>query len=267
MGICQKCRENISLKDDELYCPNCGELPYECWNCKEEITNRKQCIKCGFYPCEYCGVCGKACNLASIIEEVKLLPTDREKIERAFEYFEGKPKLNCIENVPISYSKNRLRQLFLKMNGKNVKAPNDAALFRERFRKIRSSLLSSTWTVNDLREAGTYGQEVRDASYLAVCHGFAKATQIEKVVKGKKQKYVMFERTNMATCPLLNTKKLLVKRCGKCHKTFDDENLTTCPDCIFTKGKQKGQPPMLKEVNSHVDLCQLPRIKFKKRET
>ncbi len=72
MGTCNKCGSEISLKDNEKNCPTCGKAPYNCWNCKQDITGEtRECAVCHFFICPSCGKCGTNCKLPGWINELK----------------------------------------------------------------------------------------------------------------------------------------------------------------------------------------------------
>ena len=50
MGKCIHCGNVITLQDGEKNCPSCGNPPYNCWKCGEEITGEtKECAICHFF--------------------------------------------------------------------------------------------------------------------------------------------------------------------------------------------------------------------------
>ena len=81
MGKCINCGKEINLKEGEVNCPSCGQPPYKCWNCNENITGEtKECSVCNFFICPSCGCCGKECKIQEILIGVRFL-NDRKKIE------------------------------------------------------------------------------------------------------------------------------------------------------------------------------------------
>ena len=82
MGKCRNCGKQIKIVSKEKKCPSCGENPYICWNCKEEITGgEKECAICHFYVCPSCKHCGSDCLSYELIQGLKEKKSLREMVE------------------------------------------------------------------------------------------------------------------------------------------------------------------------------------------
>ena len=276
MGICQNCNKEITLKENETTCPNCGMYPYFCWNCKTKILldQTKECQICHYYICPKCSSCGSECNIHSLI--IKLL-TDypelqqlkKTKIRDLIYYIyiakEGKIRLECLERkIGVSYAKGRLRNMVLKLKGYKTKNKEDCEMFKKRFDSMVDKPLGTTWTVNQEREDGTLGVEVRDISNLMVCMGSA-SKKIIKVINNNKveRKYEEYTRVELEPCKHHMFDNLIKWKCQnkKCGKIFDKET-KSCDNCVYVKGKNKGEPYEVKETASYCNFCQLSRNLF-----
>ena len=171
MGICKHCGKEITLVDGEKNCPNCGMPPYNCWNCKAEISGEtKECLVCHFFECPTCGCCGKNCLLWEMTSEFKI---PKETIQKIYDRINKPPRANCPRGVPISYAKSKLRRFALRLKKLNVKDNLDFEGFKEKLDEIDKMPLGETWTINQIKDAGTYGMEFREASNFAICAGMA----------------------------------------------------------------------------------------------
>jgi hypothetical protein len=67
MGVCNNCGKHIGFIDGETRCPNCGELPYNCWNCFVKINEKpmEECSICHWAICE-CDKCSPVCKCYGI---------------------------------------------------------------------------------------------------------------------------------------------------------------------------------------------------------
>ena len=155
----------------------------------------------------------------------------------------------------------------MRLKGLSTKNKEDAEAFGERFTKIINFPISKTWTINKEKEEGQYGIELREVSNLAICMG--KAKKVKKELKNKVGEviriYEEFERVETKPCKYRNWDKLITKYCYKCKKTFN-QNVNSCPTCIYSKGKNKGEQVNLRNRKSKVDFCQLNRTSYKKEE-
>ena len=267
MGTCFNCKEEISLKDGEVNCPSCGEPPYQCWNCKADITGEtKECKVCHFFVCPSCGVCGKDCTLLDLIRETRDMG-HRERVEYIYNSIQSPERKNCPKGIPISYAHCKLRNMALRLQKVLKKNDQDAEAFEERFVKIKRFLPGTKWTITSEKEDGQYGIELREVSNLAVCMGMAKKQKIIKRNSDGKiiKEYEEFERVEEDACPKHNFDKLASKYCYKCKKTFPLE-VESCPECKYSKGKDEEQPIKLQIRKSKIHFCSLNRNEFVKKE-
>jgi len=260
MGKCIHCHKEITLKEGEVNCPNCGMPPYYCWNCYNKISGEgKQCKVCGFFPCFNCGVCGEKCRFSEHMIAIKN-KEGREIIEYFYDIKLGLIRKSCPKGVPISYAKAKLRNAALKLKGFNVKSEGDKKAFNERYKKMIDWPVGKTWSINKEREEGFYGAELREISNLGICLG--KVRKNIEINKKTKQEYELFERVEEEQCHLVNRENLIVKQCPKCRKNYEITKLF-CDKCVYEKGDKKGLFCDLKERKSSVDYCQLNRKDFK----
>lgn len=265
MGKCNNCGKQITLKEGEKNCPNCGKPPYICWNCQTDITGEtKECPVCHFFICPSpsCSKCGKECMIPELILVTKGLKR-RETIEKIYESITAPKRKSCPKGIPISYAHSKLRNMALRLQGFLTSDLEDKEEFALRFDKIIQYPIGKTWTINQEREDGQYGIELREVSNLAICMGKAKK---EKIVKRNSdgliiKEYEQYERIEKDNCKSMNWDNLLVRYCKKCKKTFDKE-VKYCPTCIYSKGDKKGQPYILVERASHINFCSLGRKDF-----
>jgi hypothetical protein len=260
MGNCMSCGRSINLKEGEETCPNCGKNPYICWNCGREITgSEKECPVCHFYTCPGCGRCGKNCARPFLI--IKCAGMSVEQIvDYVMLWKSGKMRGNCHKGVPLSYAKGKLKTFALKLQGFRVKSDDDLEAFEKKFEEIKEFPIGKTWTVNFIKDNGTYGQEYREASNLAVCMGLAVKEKAEK----DGHEYYRYRRENREQCPYANWDKLVVKQCPKCKKTYSflNSHLKRCMCTRKTRGKEKGFFWALENRTSNCDFCDLPRGQF-----
>lgn len=278
MGKCTNCGKEISLKEGERLCPGCGELPYICWECKNQIDESSdECAFCGYFICNTCGQCGKDCSRDEMARElIKKFPNiNSDELVKILDWFgekkKGYDRYKCPKGVPISYAKTRLRNWAVKLKGFYVKGEGDRLEFKRIFDDIEVKKEGDTWTITEGREPGEYGIELRDASNMSVCMGIANV-RMEDVknkqnrVIGKRARYTRIDKEKEIICPETNHDKLIVKKCLKCKNIYPIEQ-TQCnkEECRVKKGKHKGELRELVEAVSHVNFCQLPRKEFIKQ--
>lgn len=258
MSICKHCGKDIVLKDGEKNCPNCGLPPYNCWNCGEEITGEtKECKKCGFFTCPSCGVCGTNCPRFSDIQAIKG-KSPEEIVDYFYNQQSGLERKDCPFGVPISYAKDKLRTMALKLKGYNTKNEKDTEAFKKRFEKIGNYPTGKEIIITYEKEEGTHGIELREACNLLVCQGYLKKQWVKK--DGKE--YEIFIRTNeVKPCPHSNWSNLIQKYCKKCKRTYP-YYVDFCKECKYQTGEKKGQIMKLATRKSYTSFCQLPRIHF-----
>lgn len=267
MGTCFNCKKEISLKDGEVNCPSCGEPPYQCWNCKADITGEtEECPVCNFFVCPSCGVCSKDCILPELIIATREM-RHREMVEYIYSSIKTPDRRTCHQGIPISYAHGKLKNMALRLKGFRVKNKEDAEAFEKRFEKIEGFPINKTWVISQEKEDGEYGIEFREVSNLAVCMGMAKKETIEKKNSESKiiNKYELFTRIDIEPCNNRNWDDLISSYCYKCKQPFE-RGVPYCPTCIYEKGKDKGQPVKLFERKSKVHFCQLNRKDFIKNK-
>jgi hypothetical protein len=287
MGTCWNCDTQLSLGEDETHCDNCGEIVfYKCNSCKEgfeivdKATKKKlpECSLCGFFKCPHCGVCSWTCKrydweksiLRILLPEInqsqfKNLP---EKIRAIVNFLEEQKispdRKNCPERgVPITYAKTRIKSLLAKVEGFRVKNERDRDAFVARMNELIELPLETGKTVSATREAGSYGQEYRDAFNLLVCLGKFK---IERKTNKEGDEYDLFIRCDQPACKYLARDTLIVNKCPQCKKIYP-RGVKFCSECKpYQKGKNKGELVQLKEGLSNKDTCQCYRGYFTKDE-
>jgi predicted RNA-binding Zn-ribbon protein involved in translation (DUF1610 family) len=286
MGTCWSCGKELSLQKDDTKCDSCGEeIYYRCNNCKElflvydeEIKQkRRECKVCGYFQCPHCGVCSLECERELWQTEItKILapeityttyPSLQKKINRILEYIEdiklSKEQKSCERDIPITYAKSRIKRAIIRMRGYKTKNKNDMDKFKERYEKVMDVQVGTELTINQSREAGTYGQEYRDIFNFAICRGKLKIIKVKKMVDGEEKEFLVYKRVENGDCKYLDMKDLVVKYCPSCKKIYDSKEWF-CSTCQYKKGSKIGQYKPLKVKISNKDTCQLNRGCFKK---
>jgi len=280
MGTCYNCGIEITLKEEEVVCDNCGKVVnYPCHYCKKwfSIDDTKLCGVCGFYVCPYCGTCGTDCQkemwqtrITKILSpeiSYETFPKLQEKINKLLELIEeikiSHDKRECPKGVPITYAKNRIKSCIVRMKGFRVKNNADMRAFQRRIEEVGDLNIGETLTINQVREEGNYGQEYRDVFNYCVCLGKLKKEKRKKLIDDEEIEIEVYKRTENGICSNLNLKDLIIKYCPKCKEKYslDDEN---CLNCFYKKGKNIGKPFKLKLRISNKDICQLNRGEFEK---
>jgi hypothetical protein len=280
MGSCYNCGKEITLKDEEVICDNCHKvINYPCHYCKQwfDISETKECLVCGFYICPKCGTCGEDCqkdkwqtSITKILSPeitYTTFPSLQEKINKLLSLIEeikiSHDKKECLNGVPITYAKSIIKSCIVRMFGYRVKSNEDMKEFEQRLEEVLNIQIGNTLTITQTRENGTYGQEYRDVFNYCICVGKLKKEKIKKLIDGEEIEFEVYKRTETAQCPYLDIKKLIIKFCPKCKKEcqLNEEN---CSTCFYKKGKNIGQPFMLKLRISNKDTCQLKRGEFEK---
>jgi len=268
MSRCVHCGKEITLKEGEKNCPNpdCGLPPYNCWNCHIDITGEtKQCGWCGYFKCPECNSCHPSCSSFTHLANIKGMTLRQivdyfEKVKISFD------KKNCPFGVPISYAKGKIRNYLLKLKGHHVKNKEDQEIFNKRFdEKIINMPIDNSFTITNLREMGFHGIEIREVCNLGICLGFINHER--KVDEKTQREYDLYTRINGRQCEYFDDKNLITKKCPICKKTYSVKD-TICENnkCKYKKGKRKGEYRQLVERISTVDICQLDRGKFIKKE-
>ena len=270
MGKCFNCGTEVTLKDEEVRCDNCGEvLRYWCNNCATpfDILNEdtkekvKMCSVCGYFYCPACGVCGEHCdksNWHSSLKEIFPNATE-EQLKKCISFIEnlkfGKEHKNCPFGVPISYAKGKIKFAAAKTQGYDLRNEQEKLLFEKRLQEIKNIPTEKEFTIGDVREDGVYGQEYRDVCNYCVCLGVLK---VEHKINNKTNKeYSLFKKIEDVACKKLNLKDIVIENwCPQCKKQ-------NCGG-IYKKGKIKGQQHKLIKKLTNEDICQLERGAFKK---
>jgi len=278
MGTCYNCNTEFTLKEGEIKCDSCGKIVnFPCHNCGNwfSIADTKLCKTCGFYICPGCKICGIDCQKSEWtlrIKEIFGIELTEEKLKQLLDLIEeikiGKERRCCPHGVSISYAKARIKGCVIKMLGYRIKSKEDLNKFLERYDNITDVDLGKILTINQSREAGSYGQEYRDVFALAICRGKLKLKKIKKIINEKEIEYEVYERCETGQCPKLDMTNLIIKVCPnpKCKiKEFPlSQTQCCCPECKFKKGTKKGEFYPLKLKISNKDVCQLNRGDFKK---
>lgn len=284
MGTCWNCDTKLTLQEGQTKCDNCNEIIYyHCNNCskkfyvedKESKKKLEECKLCGYFKCPNCGVCFWNCKRYNWEKEILkilrpevtqvIVPNLAEKIREIVKYLEGEKisidRMNCPERkVPISYAKNRIKSLLLKVEGFRVKDESDKEAFIKRMNEVLDNPEGTEFTVSSTRERGSYGQEYRDAFNLLVCLGKFGIQRRKK--KDLEEEYDVFVRCNKDPCKFLAKENLVINYCETCKKQFPRGTIycDTCPP--YTKGKAAGQKRKLKERSNNKDTCQVYRGEF-----
>lgn len=269
MGRCMNCGMEITLRNNEENCPNCGKNPYYCWKCKNKITGGEPlCPSCKFFICDNCGSCGFDCKMDYYINAINDLVDSknaRKIVHKLLLLFDGKYEMICPNNVSISYAKNNIKNYLIKMRGKNVRNVFDKKIYENRALKIINMSIGQTFTISQIKEDGFRGQEMRDAVNMSICMGYVNKKRLFN--ENTKQYYDLYERINGDACKNININDLTIKVCPK-HKGTYSSDVEVCPVCVYKKKSKnhiKGESVILKERKSTVDWCQLNRCLFKKR--
>jgi hypothetical protein len=277
MGQCSNCNKSIKIIDNEKVCPSCGKIPYKCWNCHKEIVMNNECPLCHFFYCENCGLCGRDCRINIIIDAFSLqcfpqptstmISTFRKTVQDILLLETGKRRLICPErNVPITYAHTRNRDLLKRLNGTSTRSKEDEEAFKDRFAKMKSFPIGTSWRINEVREDGFNGQEDRDVSNLMVCMGFASLKFIPENKEKNIPAHFVYFREDIQQCPFFQPNNVIItQKCKKCNKGLP-EGSTHCDFCTYTKGTKKGEKFESVDIKSVINPCNIPRKDFKFRE-
>ena len=260
MGFCCACGKEITLKGEGLLlCPHCNQVPYVCRICQKKVESNEKntCPFCYWYICE-CGACAPNCEGVELATKFNIPINIVREIGNIVK---GKNILRlCPRNVPISYAKGRFNQFVRRIE--TTKDIKDRSAWEERLKVIEKKEIGDTWLINKIRKDGEYGQECRDASNWCACLGLCSITHKRKE---NGQSYFIFERINGTPCQYCHPEQEYKVVCPKCKQQFSQGEIE-CPNCVYKKGKNKGQHPKLKQQQSRVNLCQLPRSNFQLRK-
>lgn len=288
MGTCWNCNTQITLGEERTTCDCCGEiLFYHCNSCgkrfevQDKDTKKKliECKLCGYFTCPNCSVCSSSCKKYKWEEEILKILQDttlnqQQQAKKIREYLveekSGKEERVCPERrVLISYAKNRVKSLLAKVEGFRVKDEKDREAFVVRMNETIQKPIGTELKISEVKEAGSYGQEYRDAFNVLVCMGklkiFTKSfTENDKIIY-----YDVYVRCDEPSCSFLSKEDLILNKCpnpkhiGKNSFSLEEEYCPTCPP--LKKGKEKGQQRKLKKRLNDKDTCQLYRGNFIKK--
>lgn len=290
MSKCWNCNTEITLKEEDTKCDNCGKVVrFWCNSCKQpfdiEKENKeklKECKWCFFFTCPNCGSCSPTCpkyehsnKIKQIINGLVAIDKWNEldiKIKQIVNYFEdiksGKEKTTCMFGVPKTYAKERVKGYLVKMEGYKTRDIIDKTRFEERHNKVTDKPEGYEFTIKKSREPGTFGQEYRDVFNLCVCLGELKYKRKKFLDKsGFEIEYDSWTRISNPPCPYLHKGDLIVKYCKKCKTTYPKEEIY-CSKCSYkknTKHHQAGDKYELENKITNADTCKLNRGEFKKR--
>jgi hypothetical protein len=270
MGTCWSCDKQVTLQEGQNKCDSCGEiLFYRCWFCKNQIDvieNMPTCKTCGYYYCPTCGICGERCDKLEWCSNLKKILPDAspEQLRAVINLIEtckiSNERKECINHVPITYAKGRIKSLLVKVEGFRVKSEADRAAFIKRVDELTEVPIGTKMTISKIRDAGSYGQEYRDALNLMVCMGKMQIKWIPATED--KPEYALYERIEQSPCCNLSRENLIINECPKCKKQYP-KDITQC-SCIYQKGKNKGTNYQLKKRVNNCDTCQMYRGDFTK---
>ena len=286
IGGCWKCKTQLTLKDEEVQCDKCKTLiRWWCNSCKQPFdivdkeTNKKllECKLCGYFNCPHCRTCLSNCDkwgwqkeILNILKRdipIGQYPTLPERAREITELVINKKvstdRKSCPERgVPISYAKNRIKSLMVKIDGFRVKDKEDRDAFLRRIEEITDMDIGVETTVTSTREKGSYGQEYRDAFNLMVCLGKFKIERINK--KDREETYDVFVRCENGPCKFLEQDDLIITYCEKCQKHYPKEK-EYCDICYWERGENKNDMVKLKNKITNRDSCQCYRGLFNKK--
>jgi hypothetical protein len=270
MGTCWNCGREVTLQEGQNKCDSCGkELFYRCWNCNGMIEVKEKmptCKVCGYYYCNTCGFCGERCEKNKWYDELrKIIPQQQPEIYFAIlKLIENakvsKDRKECINQIPITYAKGRIKSLFARVEGFRVKSENDKIAFVNKMNELLKKEIGFNTTITKVRENETYGQEYRDALNLMVCLGKFKISW-KKMKEGDIKEYAFYERVDNLPCKYLSKEDVVINECPRCKKVYSKE-VQSCSICIFKKGKYKGFYVPTKKRMNNLDTCQMYRGDF-----
>jgi hypothetical protein len=288
MSKCWNCGKLITLLKEDVTCHSCHKVVnFQCHNCHnwfsiyDEIKEekRKECGICGYFVCEHCGVCGIDCEkdlwntqiMKILSPEIsyKTIPNLQEKINKLLSFIEeikiSHEKKQCMNGVPITYAKGRIKTCIARTKGYRTKNEDDIKKFKERVGEILDKNIGYSMTINSIREEGSYGQEYRDVFNYCICLGLLEKRKIIKDFDGIPKEIEVYERVVKSPCKYLDVENILYKKCPKCKEEYSFKDAPDYCNCYqYKTGKNKGEFPKLKIKISNKDICQLNRGVFVK---
>jgi len=158
----------------------------------------------------------------------------------------------------------------VRMKGYRVKDEEDMKIFSDRVEEVMDKNIGELLTVNNSREKGSYGQEMRDVFNYCICLGMLEKLKVRKIIDGEEKEFEAYKRVANSSCDFLDIKDLITKVCPNKNCTirnFPPSQTECCnPECKYKSGKNKGQLRKLKLKISTKDICQLNRTGFIKEE-
>ncbi len=279
MGSCYNCQTQVTLLEEETRCSSCNKiLRYWCNSCKkpfdieDEFTSKKLggCKTCGFFYCPDCNACGPDCMKKEWANKIKEILGNHfystlngtEILKKIVDYIEdiksNRDRKSYPKGVPITYAKNRIKGILVRMEGFRVKNNLDQKEFELKLNTIIELPLGRQITISDIRQDGSYGQEYRDSINLAICLGNYKVTY--KKNQDDKE-YAVYERIDGNKCNNLDTSNLIINKCTKCGRHFE-RDIERCDCGYYKKGEEEGKAYKTKQTISVKDTCQLYRGSF-----
>jgi len=265
MGICHHCGTSITfIKGGGKRCDKCGDDPYKCHSCGTEINceDNNECPMCGYYFCDDCGRCGPDCDHWEIVDDLQGELCDQctrnhinKVVKHVADYMKGNIRRHCPRGVGISYAKGRIKNLIWHTMGYG-RRDKDMSSFNERLATLVRIEKGKEWGIDEVRNEGEYGQEMRDASNLMICQGDCSR---------KFSPEEIYIRDEKLLCEHFYRGKIAKKVCPDCETEYSVD-IESCQSCIYQRGPRKGLPKKLRLVRLNVDMCQLHRNKFIKEK-
>jgi len=280
MGICWNCNSEVILKEEETRCDRCKEIVrYWCNCCKQpfDVQDKKnkklkECKWCYFFICPNCFTCSPTCSKYKHKEIIRkylngLIPINKygeldKASQKIIDYFEKikntLDKTTCSFGVPKTYAKEKIKGILARMNGFKTKSKSDQLAFEERYEETLDKPLGFKYTIKQVREDGSYGQEYRDVFNLCVCLGKLKYKKEKfKNEKGIEIEFDSWTRVEDGSCPNFDDKELIVGYCINCKGVFLKDE-TYCNKCFYKKASKqhkKGERRMLIQKLSNNPTC------------
>ena len=260
-GKCIHCGNKISLRGGETKCPSCGgEIQFYCNNCRTPflVKDTKECSICKWFICPYCESCKGDCEKEDAQKVIESSILMKDKIQEiGYILKQNNPSYCTQRSVPSSYAINMCPAYMKRMENLLSKSESDSQKFKGLYTKYLSKPINESFTINESRDDGRFGNEDRIICYLLVCAGQLKLQR--KYSEKYKDYYTLFTRINGEKCPYFDSEWItkLIKYCPVCNEKYSFDNIN-CKSCIQKKGKNKGRPIILKtdkKTNSIVMMC------------
>jgi len=242
MSQCYNCGTEFTLTDEEIKCDSCNEIVnFPCWNCGNWFCifdvktqkKRNSCKVCGYFECPHCGTThGRDCPTDKWQEEIKEIILSNNSLEIKINMiinFIANSNFNpqqtfCHRKVYRSRAKEMNKLLLAKCQGYRCKNIKDKQTFISNLNKIYDIEPGTEFTIEQLREEGSDGKELRDWCYLAVCYGWLEVIKVKKVIDGNEKEVTVFRRIlTKGQCPYFHPDKAVIKtKSGKLKKSNKD---------------------------------------------